>query len=158
KAASISSTRAIFPIACAEYCGARLTSANRGSALSIGTNFHANVWAGMPAPQPNTGVQATANSLVSLLEVTWGTPRHSVPGRERPVEPWSAETGASRGSSRPGLPEPRQVCGAMEPVSARSGGQECGGVTCQVVEGLLWPQPSGTWLYAPLESDGPCRM
>ena len=26
-------------------------------------------------------------------------------------------------------------------------------MTCQVVEGLLWPQPSGTWLYAPLDND-----
>ena len=41
------------------------------------------------------------------------------------MEPWSTETGAARGSSRLGLPEPGQVCGAMEPVSARSGRQEC---------------------------------
>src|SRR5712691_8430377 len=35
------------------------------------------------------------------------------------------ETGAARGSSRPGLPEPVPLCGALEPVSARSGRQAC---------------------------------
>src|SRR6266581_4321674 len=55
----------------------------------------------------------------------WEHPRHAEPGRERPIEPWSTETGAERGSSRPGLPEPEQLFGAIEPVSARSGRQEC---------------------------------
>src|SRR5712691_648994 len=35
------------------------------------------------------------------------------------------ETGAARGSSRPGLPEPVPLCGALEPVSARAGRQAC---------------------------------
>src|SRR5882672_1305763 len=55
----------------------------------------------------------------------WEPPHHAVPGRDRPIEPWSTETGAERGSSRPGLPEPVQLFGALEPVSARSGRQEC---------------------------------
>jgi len=41
------------------------------------------------------------------------------------MQPWSAETGAERGSSRPGLPEPGPLCGARAPVSARSGRQAC---------------------------------
>src|SRR6267378_508023 len=54
----------------------------------------------------------------------WEHPHHAVPGRARPIEPWSAETGASRGSSRAGLPAPVPLSGAMEPVCARSGGQD----------------------------------
>src|SRR5262245_20868755 len=53
----------------------------------------------------------------------WESHRHAAPGRDRPLEPWYVETGAERGSSRPGLPKPAQVFGAMEPVSARSGRQ-----------------------------------
>src|SRR5215831_630837 len=75
-----------------------------------------------PSPS-NYGLQPTPGSLVSL-EVTWENPRHPVPGRDRPIQPWSAETGAERGSSRPGLLKPVQLSGAIEPVSARSGRQE----------------------------------
>src|SRR4029450_11563532 len=39
--------------------------------------------------------------------------------------PGSAETGAERGSSRPGLPKPVPLSGATEPVFARPGRQEC---------------------------------
>ena len=88
----------------------------------------------------------------------WEHPHHVVPGRDRPIEPWSAETGAARGSSRAGLPEPGQLAGAMEPVCARSGGQECVGVTCPGLEGLLWPKPSGTLPGAPLGHAGPAPM
>ena len=76
-------------------------------------------------PKPNISVQATAYSLVSLIGDV-GESRHAVPGRDRPIEPWFAETEASRGSSRPGLPKPAQLFGAIEPVSARSGRQEFG--------------------------------
>src|ERR1700675_2408162 len=54
----------------------------------------------------------------------WENPRHADPGRDRPIELWFTETGAERGSSRPGLPEPVQLFGAIEPVAARSGRQE----------------------------------
>src|SRR5712691_4156497 len=46
----------------------------------------------------------------------WENPRHAGPGRDRPIEPWFTETGAERGSSRPGLPKPGQLFGAIEPV------------------------------------------
>src|SRR5207237_6133507 len=42
-----------------------------------------------------------------------------------PMEPWSVETGAARGASRPGLPEPVQLSGATEPVWARPGRPAC---------------------------------
>src|SRR5882724_447255 len=54
----------------------------------------------------------------------WEHPRHPVPGRDRPIQPWSTETGAERGSSRPGLPKPVQLFGATEPVFAKPGRQE----------------------------------
>jgi len=51
----------------------------------------------------------------------WEYPRHGVPGRDRPVSLRSLETGAERGSSRPGLPEPEQVPGTHEPASCKAG-------------------------------------
>ena len=51
----------------------------------------------------------------------WEHPQHAGPGRDRPMEPWSAETGAERGASRSGLPEPVQWSGALAPVGARVG-------------------------------------
>ena len=89
--------------------------------------------------------------------VTWEHPRHPVPGRDRPIEPWSTETGAERGSSRPGLPEPVQLSGAIEPVSARAGGQEFLWLTCHVLLGLMSRKPSGILPCAPPGSAGPCR-
>ena len=84
----------------------------------------------------------------------WEDAHHAVPGRDRPIEPWDTETGAERGSSRPGLPTPGQVCGAMEPVGARSGTQECVGVTYHVVSALMWRKPSGIVPCVPLGSAG----
>src|SRR5882724_6549649 len=102
-------------------------------------------------------VQATGNSLVSL-QVMWEHPRHPVPGRDRPIEPWSAETGAERGSSRPGLLKPVQLSGALEPVSARSGRQEFLWLTCRVL--WAWMSRTPRWLLrcAPPGSGGPSRM
>ena len=37
------------------------------------------------------------------------------------MQPWSAETGAARGSSRPGLREPEQWPGTHEPASCKAG-------------------------------------
>jgi Mrp family chromosome partitioning ATPase len=57
--------------------------------------------------------QCNATSLVSLL----GDGRESplpVPGRDRPIQPWSTETGAELGSSRPLLREPEPWPGAMQ--------------------------------------------
>ena len=51
----------------------------------------------------------------------WEYPRHGVPGCDRPVSLRSLETGAERGSSRPGLPEPEQVPGTHEPASYKAG-------------------------------------
>jgi hypothetical protein len=51
----------------------------------------------------------------------WEHPHHGVPGDDRPVSLRSLETGAERGSSRPGLPEPAQVSGTHEPVSCKAG-------------------------------------
>lgn len=44
----------------------------------------------------------------------WETPRHGVPDRDRPTSLRFSETGAERGSSWSGLPEPEQLpcCGA----------------------------------------------
>src|SRR6266852_1572003 len=74
----------------------------------------------------------------------WENPRHAEPGRDRPIEPWSVETGAERGSSRPGLPEPVQLSGAIEPVSARSGRQEFPWLTCHALSVSMLPKPSWT--------------
>jgi hypothetical protein len=82
-------------------------------------------------PRPNHALQLTASSLVSL-EVTWENPRHPVPGRDRPIQPGSPESGAEPGSSRPELLKPVQWSGAVEPVSARAGRQECLWVPCFV--------------------------
>src|SRR5438093_13765225 len=97
---------------------------------------------------PKTGfshslaLHLTAASLVSL-QVMWEHPHHLVPGRDRPMQPWSTATGAERGSSRPGLRKPVQVSGAMEPVSARAGQQECLWVTCRVLWALMVESPGG---------------
>ena len=40
---------------------------------------------------------------------------------------------------------------------ARSGGQECVGVTCHALAVLMWPKPRGTLPCAPLGSGGPSR-
>src|SRR3989442_1747921 len=66
-------------------------------------------------------IQMHMFSLVSLLEVTGVLPRHPRPGRDRPIQPWSTETGAELGSSRPLLREPEQLPGAMQPVSGKAG-------------------------------------
>src|SRR6266516_1242921 len=57
-------------------------------------------------PRPLTLACRRPPIALYLEGVMWEHPRHAVLGRERPIEPWSAETGAERGSSRPGLPEP----------------------------------------------------
>jgi transposase len=49
--------------------------------------------------------------------------RHPVPGPDRPIEPWSTETGAARGSSRPLLREREELLRSvpgMGPVCART--------------------------------------
>src|SRR5574341_1243980 len=74
-------------------------------------------------PRPTRACRRRETALY-LYWVTWENPRHPVPGRDRPIEPWSVETGAERGSSRPGLLKPVQLFGAVEPVSARAGRQE----------------------------------
>ena len=86
----------------------------------------------------------------------WEHPQHAVPGRDRPMEPWSAETGAERGASRSGLPEPVQWSGALAPVGARAGGQACVCVTCPAFAVLRWPKRRGPWPYAQRERGGPC--
>src|SRR5262245_33900307 len=106
---------------------------------------------------PNIAVEPMPRSLVSL-EVMWEHPRHLVPGRDRPMQPWSIETEAERGSSRPGLLKPVQLSGAVEPVSARAGRQECRWLTCRVLWGLMWRKPSWILPCAPRGSGGPSRM
>src|ERR1700675_1293870 len=84
----------------------------------------------------------------------WENPRHAEPRGDRPIEPWSRETGAERGASRPGLPEPVQLFGAIEPVSARSGRQEFLWLTCRALWVLMLRKPSGILPYAPPGSAG----
>ena len=78
------------------------------------------------------------------------------------MEPWSVETGAARGSSRPGLPKPAQVWGAMEPVSARSGRQEflrrdvpcCIGIEVAKAQWDMALRPSGERWAVPNDASG----
>ena len=74
---------------------------------------------------PNNALQLTAYSLVSLRGDVGESPSRSYPDAIDRLSLGSLETGAERGSSRPGLPEPGQLFGAIEPVFARSGKQEC---------------------------------
>jgi hypothetical protein len=110
-------------------------------------------------PRPNHALQLTASSLVSL-EVTWENPRHPVPGRDRPIQPGSPESGAEPGSSRPELLKPVQWSGAVEPVSARAGRQECLWVPCFVgieVAQAPWEvalRPSGERWAVPTAAGG----
>src|SRR2546427_8171349 len=51
----------------------------------------------------------------------WEDAHHGVSGRDRPVSLRSLETGAERGSSRSGLPEPEQLPGTCKPASCKAG-------------------------------------
>jgi hypothetical protein len=51
----------------------------------------------------------------------WEHPHHGVPSDDRPVSLRSLATGAERGASPPGLPEPEQVPGTHEPASCKAG-------------------------------------
>ena len=69
--------------------------------------------------------------------VMWEHPHHGVPGGDRPVSLRSLETGAERGSSRPGLPEPAQVPGTRKPASCKAGPvRSLGRVSPQICVGI----------------------
>ena len=51
----------------------------------------------------------------------WEDAHHGVSGGDRPVSLRSTETGAERGSSPPGLPEPEQLPGTQKPASCKAG-------------------------------------
>jgi len=114
--------------------------------------------AGLCQRQRPTRACRRRETALYLYWVTWETPRHSVPRRDRPIEPWSTQTGAAHGASRPGLRKPIQLFGAVEPVSARAGRQEFLWLTYPVVLVLMSRKPSEISLCAPPASAGPYRM
>ena len=75
---------------------------------------------GAPGPR-RTSHWSRRPTALYLYWVTWENPRYQLDGRDRPSSLRSTETGAELGPSRPLLPEPVQLPGAIEPAFCKVG-------------------------------------